>query len=368
MPTPTAVDGDVLRELLSRPGPIASVYFDLRATAPNDAQPRWRRIAADLNRQGATAGTVEALTERVFDQVPGPGVLAAFGADRDIVFALDLPGSQQPDLATHRALPHVVPVLAWMQDRPAHVVAVVDRAGADIDSYPRGVTEPTSTVLEGPDDEIERNSPGGWSQLRYQHRAEDSWEHNAATVARAVARRLDEARADLLLLAGDVRALQYLELHLPAWVRRNVTVRRISGGRSEDGSRQRRLAQVELELHLAAEDERAAMLDRLAERRGPGGSAVEGVDATVAALAAGRVETLLLAPDRTAARRAWFGPGPTDVAARFEDMPVNPVAAQATLSDVAIRSAILTGATVRIVHPAELDESAEGIAALCRYP
>jgi len=240
MKTIPGVDAHALRGLLHSPDPIASVYFDLRPTGEQDVPLRWRPIIDRLAAQGAGPATLDVLTEHVSDSVPGPGVLAAFGAAEDVVLAVDMPGSEQPDSAVYAALPHLAPLLAWLQDRPPHVAAVVDRIDADITVYPSGTTGPISTVVTGPDDEIERNAPGGPAQLRYQHRAEDSWEHNAARVADALSRTLRRFAAHVLVLAGDTRALQYLDDHLPAWTRHEVMIRRIGGGRSQDGSGTRR--------------------------------------------------------------------------------------------------------------------------------
>jgi len=368
MRTIPGVDAGALRELFSSPDPIASVYVDVRATGEQDALARWRPIGDRLAEQGAAPATLSALTERVLGSVPGRGVLAAFAAADDVLFAVDMPGSAQPGLGMYAALPHLAPLLAWLQDHPALVAAVVDRAGADILVYPSGAAEAIGTVVTGPDDEIERNAPGGWSQPRYQRRAEDSWQHNAARVAETLVRTLRRLDAHLLLLAGDVRALQYLDEQLPTWVQHEVVVHRVSGGRSQDGSWSRRAEQIRQEARRAAEDERASLLAELAEGRGPGGHAVEGSRETLAALAAGRVRTLLLGPDAVGKRTAWFGPGPTDVATRSEPLIQAGMRVQrGPLVDVAVRAAILTGAQVRILGPVRSDRPAEGIGALCRF-
>ena len=357
-----------LRELYAAGSPVASVYFNLRATDEDAAAPRWRVIADQLAEHGAPDPTISALTDHVLARVPGPGVLAAFLTADDTLFVGDMPGSGQPDHGEHGPLPHLVPLLEWLQDRPAHVVAVVDRLGADIAVYPRAASEAITTSITGPDDEIERNAPGGWSQPRYQHRAEDSWSHNAALVADQVGHILRRHDARLLVLAGDVRALQYLDEHLPTWTRQGVVVRRISGGRSNDGSWSRRSAQIVEEVRRAAADERTSMLAELAEGRHPGGQAVEGVQATLAALAEGRVRTLLLVAGAKPGRTAWFGPGPTDVAARPDRLIQAGVPVErGALTDVAIRAAILTSAEIRVLEPGRIGAPAEGIGALCRF-
>ncbi|TCN31194.1 hypothetical protein EV644_12969 [Kribbella orskensis] len=176
-------------------------------------------------------------------------MLAGFAVGTEVTLTVALPGAEVPDLAQCSALPHLRPLLAWEQEHPARVLAVLDRTGADLSVYAAGSAEPLATAVTGPDDEIERNAPGGWSQGRYQHRAEDSWEHNAAAVAEVLARLLRRYDAHMLLPAGDVRAMQYLQEHLPTWIHADVAVRRLRGGRSEDGPAGRLAEQVTVQTH-----------------------------------------------------------------------------------------------------------------------
>lgn len=363
---------DLLRDLLAAPGPVTSVYFDLEARPEEgeDAELRRQTLARQLAGQGTAPAAVRALTRRIQEALPGSGVLAAFAAnDGTLLLDAVLPGSHQDDLALHGPLPRLLPLLEWHQEHPAHVLAVVDRTGADLESYPNGATRPLRRTVNGSDDEIERNQPGGWSQMRYQHRAEDSWEHNAARVADALGSTLSRVSARLLLVAGDVRALQYLSKHLPVWVRQQVSIRRVSGSRSRDGSREERASQIAAETHRAAHEETKAVLRRLAEERHPAGRTVEGAYATLSALARGKVATLVITHDPSDRRRAWFGPLPTDISDRRQALlrrGVNPLT-RAPLVDVAVRSALLTGAEVRVLPPGIEGTPTHGIGALCRY-
>jgi hypothetical protein len=225
-------------------------------------------------------------------------------------------------------------------------------------------------VVAGPDDEIERNAPGGWSQPRYQRRAEDSWRHNAGAVADAVTHALPTVHSGLLLVAGDVRAVQLLQERLPTGMRRAVPIRHLPGGRSEDGSAQARRAAIGIALDEFVAEQTALVLDRFIAGRGPGGATVEGVSATLAALAEGRVQTLLVADDPTDERVAWFGPDVMCV----DDPGQLPRAGTARelragrLVDVAVRGALLTDAEIRVLDPATAAELGDRIGALCRYP
>ncbi|MBO1414569.1 Vms1/Ankzf1 family peptidyl-tRNA hydrolase [Streptomyces sp. FH025] len=370
MTTGTETGTEALRRLLTVPGPMASVYFDLdpRPEMALDAEARWHGLCRHLARQGAGPADLDALTRRFLSSRPGSGVLAAFAAGGEVVHSVLLPGCEQRDLALVAPLPRLLPLLAWRQEYPAHVVAVVDRTGADLRLYPTGATEGVGRTVIGADDEIERNRPGGRSQMRYQHRAEDSWEHNAATVAEALGTALAEVDAHVLMLAGDVRARQYLTKHLPAWVHHEVSIRPVSGSRSPDGAWPQRTAQVRTETRRAGLDETSALLVRLDGGRSPLGPTVEGVYATVRALADGALRTLLLSDGLVGHRTAWFGPGPTDIADQPASLPadLSPVK-QADLADIAVRSALLTGADVRVLPPDTHGAPAQGIGGLTRY-
>ncbi|GAA1579662.1 Vms1/Ankzf1 family peptidyl-tRNA hydrolase [Kribbella sancticallisti] len=358
----SGIDDTPLTKLLAGDTPVASMYFDQRP--PGDVPVRWRTVARLLSEQGAPTHTIDALAEHVLDAVPGPGQLAAFAQGDKVTLTLTLPEADAAYIGRYGALPHLKPLLAWEQEHPARIVATLDRTGADISVYPAGSSEPQAATVNGPDDEIERNAPGGWSQGRYQNRAEDSWEHNSIAVAETVARLLKRFRAHVLFLAGDVRALQYLEEHLPRWIQTGVTVRRLSGGRSEDGSAARQSEQLVDQTRQIVAEQNAALLAEFAAHVGTGGLAVQGTDETFAALAAGRVRTLLL-PTSDSDDRAWFGPAPTDLS-----LQPNPLigaagaACEAPLEDIAIRAALLTDADVRIVPD---EEATFTIAALCRF-
>ncbi|MEU8516886.1 Vms1/Ankzf1 family peptidyl-tRNA hydrolase [Kitasatospora sp. NPDC048722] len=370
MTTGTETGTRALRALLAVPGPFLSVYFDLdpRPEMGLDAEERWQGFCRDLARQGAGTHDLDALTRRFLSSQPGSGVLAAFAAGGEVAHSAVLPGCEQRDLALLAPLPRLLPLLTWRQEHPAHVVAVVDRTGADLRLYPAGATDGAPRTIVGSDDEIERNRPGGRSQMRYQHRAEDSWEHNAVEVAEVLGTALTEVDAHVLMLAGDVRARQYLTKHLPTWVRRDVAIRPVSGSRSPDGAWPHRMAQVEAETCRAGRQETSALLRDYAEQLSPHGRGAEGIYATVRALADGALRTLLITEDLAGRRTAWFGPGPADIA----DQPATPPPdttplVRADLADTAVRSALLTGADVRVLPPGAPGAPAQGIGGLTRH-
>ena len=102
-------------------------------------------------------------------------------------------------------LPRWATVLESRQRVVPHVVVETDRAGADLTGFVGSVVLASETV-DGETLHIHRGAPGGWSQRRFQQRAENIWENNARDVADAVATMARDVRAELVAIAGDVRA------------------------------------------------------------------------------------------------------------------------------------------------------------------
>jgi Bacterial archaeo-eukaryotic release factor family 2 len=365
-----------LVEVLRHGGRVASVYVGARPVeAGVEWEARWHALAAQLRGEGTAESITEELRHTIAQSsdiraTVGSTELAAFASTGGQPLLLRLPGLGQPDFASYAGPAHVLPVLAWLQQRPPYVLVVTDRTGADIAACADGGQPRHAWPVQGPDDEIERNAPGGPAQLRYQHRAEDSWRHNAGAVAQATALALKQTGARLLIVSGDVRAVQLLSERLPAWVQNTVTVRHISGSRSADGSQDSRPATVAAVVRAAADEVTAAQLTHFAEQRRPGGLAVEGEAATLAALARGQVATLLVTPRGAPAdgRTAWFGAEPTQVQPATLPEPEGwTQSAAGPLVDVAVRAALLTGAQVRVLALDSPGAPADGIGALCRF-
>jgi hypothetical protein len=359
---------DDVRDLVRPDGPVASVYLAGPSPGPGDSEEdlllRLRAIIAELHTHGADPETVDVVDTYLSQTLNYPTELALLAASGRIRAAQQLPGGVPQDLARYGAPAAVGPVLAWLQGHPAHLVVVTDRTGADITTVPTGAVQARTRTVVGPDDEIERNSPGGWSQPRFQRRAEDSWLHNASAVADAITAELAAVHGRLVILAGDVRACQLLSDRL---ARTGVppVIRHVSGGRSPDGSAAHRQAAVLAAVQEYAAEQVQAVRERFIAARGPHGIAVSGSRATMSALAAGRVGTLLIVDDTADDRGAWFGADGWCTSDPAEPRP--PGTRRGRLVDVAIRSALLGHAEVCVLPPEQAFGLADGLAALCRY-
>ncbi len=108
------------------------------------------------------------------------------------------------------------------------------------------------------------------------------------------------------------------------------------------------------------------MLEKLSEEKGQADQGVVGAKATAAALAMAQVQVLLVHDEPDDSRMAWFGADPTSVALSAEELRDLGVDEphSGRLVDVFLRSAVGTGAGVRIVP--EPDRIHEDVAALLR--
>lgn len=359
---------DIL-DLLRTDGPIASLYLRLgieTGTTTDRQMPlRWRAMRQELLDSGADDRTVKALADCVETATPGDRVLVAFAGDGQLLLSAELAECSIDDRGLFSPLPVLAPLLHWQWEQIPYIVALVDRTGAELTSYDGGARPIRVDPVTGPDDEIERNAPGGTAQARYQHRAEDSWQHNAAEVARHVSRLAEETRARLIVVAGDVRAVQLLREHLPEHLRAVLRTVSADGEHSSQGPARIRPRTIAATRREVLDERRRGLLRTLGDAVGTAGQAVQGVPETVLRLREAAVATLVVVDDPHDPRRVFVGPEPFDVAIRVDELPQPADAHEAPLVDAAIRAALRSHADVVVLTTDEMQLS-DGIAAVLR--
>jgi Bacterial archaeo-eukaryotic release factor family 2 len=358
------------------PGPFVTVYLGTEAAVEQAAQQselRWKTLRRQLEEDGAPAEALAAIDPLAPDAHHRGRTLAAVADASGARLVRHEPEPPARDAGWVAPLPRVGPLIEWAQSVVPHLVVLADRAGADIVVFTRRAAEtgaggaPVLSVGEesGNDPQLRKSSPGGWSQRRYQDRAENLWEQNAKQVADKVAKLADEIAARLIVVAGDVRALQLLKEHLPP--RTAELLREVDGSRAP-GAGLDEIADdvVKLAATVVAEDT-VEFLRQFKQERGQRDLAVEGAKATIDALAAARVDTLLIHDDPDDDRTAWFGPEPGMVAQTKKALTQLGVSKpqKARLVDVAIRAAFTTGAAVRVVP--SVGSVKQGIGAILRF-
>ncbi|MET9684684.1 baeRF2 domain-containing protein [Streptomyces coeruleorubidus] len=363
-----------LHPLYEHPGPWASVYVDTsRHTedTPHERQLTAQAMARQLADQGADEATCRAVQSAIEDlrHSSEPHGRALFARAGEVI--LDPPLARPPqggDWAEWAPLPRVTPLLELAGEDPVCVVAYVDRKGADFELRSALGREGAGSVT-GRQWPVHRTSSVDWSERHFQLRVENTWEHNAAEIADALAVCQEETRADLLILVGDDRERRSVHERLPKRLH-DLVVEAPHGIGSrlldEDVERARaehvrRRAAAELERFLAA---------RNPDDEGRAG-AVEGVPALVEAARERRIDELLIRLDGPDAHReVWIGEDPDQLAVRRTDLKIlgEQHSWPARADDALIRSAVATDAAALAVSEQEAQEvPVGGLGALLRW-
>lgn len=364
-----------LHPLYERPGPWASVYVD--TSRHTEHTPQERRLTAqamaqELAGQGADEATCRAVRRALEDlrHSSEPHGRALFARDGEVVLDPPLARSPQRDWAEWAPLPRVAPLLELAGEDPVCIVAYVDRRGADFELRSALGRDDVGGVT-GRQWPLHRTGSVDWSERHFQLRVENTWEHNAAEIADALAVCHEETGADLLILVGDDREQRSVRERLPQ--RLHDLVAEASHGAGS------RLLDEDVE-RIRAEhvhDRAATELERFLAARDPDdegrASAVEGVPALVEAAREHRIDELLIRPDSADAHReVWIGEDPDQLAVRRTDLKVlgeqNSWSARA--DDALIRSAVATDApalSVAAAPGARDDAPSGGLGALLRW-
>lgn len=354
-----------LRDLTQRPGPFASVYVQLEpheADADHRLDVRWRQLRDELAESGAPTDVLRSLDSALaaHEQRDGGSIaLIATAGEEPMVETLG--PTLHRSAAAWAPLPVLQPIMAARQRAVPHVLVLVDRTGADIIGV-AGDREVGRTEVQGDSSPIEKNAPGGWSQPRYQRRAETSWEENAAQVADEVAEVVQQVEPRFVAVGGDVRMLGLLRDALRPEIAE--LVREIGGTRHPDGSTDAAAIDLTRLVDTAAAEITVAVLRETRAQIAAQGNAVRGADEVIPALAAGQVAALSIHEDPDDTRTAWFGPEPMQVGLSRSDLEAMGVqdAFEGRVLDVAVRAALGSSAAIHVVP-----ETTGDISALLRW-
>jgi hypothetical protein len=367
------MDVSFLQPVFAAAGPFATVCADVTHTTENadtELDLRVRAIAERLTEQGAPEPVVEAVRGRLLQANEGGDVATLRGralvvaADGTVVLDLALADSPRGEVAEYAPSPHLLPVLRQIPGRVPHIVAIVDRVGADISflALPGQVEE--EKEVEGDSFQIRKFSGGGWAHHRYQHNAENKWIHNAEEVAQTISSMVRRLSPRFVLVAGDVRARQILsDRASELW--NDLIVSMDEGGRAAGADREpveRRAAELVAE-HEGHEE--AETVEKIASA-GAHGLAVTGTPSVVEALRKGQVETLVLA-DQPDDEQLLVGDAPTVLGVKQGDMDALGTSGTALPADRALLAAAVASAAAVVVVPRAAMPEDVPVAAILRY-
>ncbi|MFE0192451.1 hypothetical protein [Streptomyces sp. NPDC059008] len=360
----------LLRPVIDRPGPWATVYADI-SHGTEDVEKQQELLASATTAQlfalGADEATCGAVHEALIaprDSAPGAHTgRVLFAHDGVVVLDTPLPGPPATPFAAWGPVPRVTPLLAAVGDDPVCLVVRLDHDGADLVVLGERGTDDTgrSGDAERPPP---RTAPADWSERHLRTTAEHTLEQNAGEIADAVREAFDSSGAEAVVLIGEARERHLVHDKLPGRLRA-VTYESEHGGRApgaESDLVERDIAQVRA---VREREHVAQVTDRFRTGAGSGGPsaprAAAGIPALVEAARAHRIETLLVSPHGSdIARQVWVGEGVDQLAVRGTELQAmgeeRPATARA--DDALVRSAVASGAEIVVVR--DLEQAPEG--------
>ncbi|WP_434740178.1 Vms1/Ankzf1 family peptidyl-tRNA hydrolase [Micromonospora sp. SH-82] len=356
-----------LRPLYDRPGPWCSVYLDASRDT-EDSRPaldlRWRALRGELIAQGADEATVDAVDQVVRGHTPMAGDygIAVFATRGRVVLSEYLSAPPLRDIAAVADLPHTMPLVAQRGEQISWVRILADRTGADAVAADAGEMPRRARVRGGTTYPLRRSQPGGWSQSRYQRAADEARHQNAGDTAAVAADLAERVDAEVLVLAGDIRATGAIAAQLPRrW--QDMVVRTDAGSRAP-GADPAAMDDVTVQVIAEAAQARVdATLDRFGTQEDVGA----GLDAVVSALQRNQVDTMVIVDDPSATGRLWIGPEPTDIATDPGSLTGGGEVRQVRADAALVRALAGTDATVTVLAPQEAPDLADGVGAVLRY-
>lgn len=344
---------------------IATAYVPT-PSAVEDAGDQLQITCKDVEHRAAELGIGQADIDRLLEGIRRRGHDAGNG----LVAVLDEQDVRTWPTATDWStrvtagpVPDLGDLLAVHQTWVPHALVLATRTGADIRLAVRRDARAHSSVEE-PDIHTRKVQPGGWSQRRFQQRAEEQWLDTAKVVVEHLTQLLGPGEIDLLLLAGEVEMRRLVRDALPEAFAGLVEEIPINAS-TVDGSDETLEARVDQAVEEAAATRRVQIQQQVQEAVG-GGTGVSGTTDVLRALFQGRAETVVVHLDRARDGIAHIGPEPIQVAAdagALAELDLRPRRVRPV--DAVLRGAAATDASVLAMEQAMADFP-DGLAAALR--
>ena len=261
------------------------------------------------------------------------------------------------------AVPHIYPLVRLVDQYPRYASVLVDTNRARILVFGLGAVEAREEVTGV---KTRRSSMGGWSQARYQRRAENFHQRHIKEVVDTLDAVVRRDNIQHIIVAGDDVVVSLLREEMPKHlVDRLVDVLKLDRHAGEDTIIE---ATLEALRHKDAETD-ADQVREVVDAWQGGGLGVVGPEATLRALALGQVDELLItaAPqDLKTVQKLPDDAAPEPVVVQTSSAAASD-GQQIHLSDELVTRAQQTGARVRMIENSDLLKPYGGVGALLRF-
>jgi peptide subunit release factor 1 (eRF1) len=260
------------------------------------------------------------------------------------------------------SVPHLYPLAKVIDQYPRYASVLLDTNRARIFVFGLGTVERREQITN---EKTRRSSMGGWSQARYQRRAENIHLHHVKEVVDSLEKIVEADRIQHIVLAGDDVVIPLLKEQLPKHLEsRIVDVLALQRDAGEDEI-------IEATLEVLRQKDAESDAERVQELIGAwqsGGRGVVGPTGVLKALQMGQVDELLISgrPDGLHPTRLPDDAAPGQI--KVETTAATEAdAAQLKLADELVTRAQQTAARVRFIENPELLKEIGGVGALLRF-
>ena len=261
------------------------------------------------------------------------------------------------------SVPHLYPLAKLVDTYTRYAAVLLDTNKARIMVSGLATTERDEKIVN---DKTRRNSKGGWSQARYQRRADNVHMHHMKEVADALDKIVREDNVSQIVISADDTALAKLREQIPAHLAEKI-VSTMPLQRHNDGVSA--LESIFDAIRMRDAETDVEKVQELFDEWNSGGLGVVGPEATLSAFQLGQVEELIITGSVDTLKPVQKLP---DDAAR--DMTAETSAPQGTvdeerlkLSAELIKRAQQTAARIRFIEDASLLQEVGGVGALLRF-
>jgi len=287
---------------------IISLYLDMRPdqngqrshveTFLRNSVDQQARSLGEHGREGLEKAA-ERISQYIAEQAPktarGLAIFTSTTGDLFEAIPIDVP-IEQPSMHVD-AVPHLYPLARVNDQYPRYAALLVDTNSADLYVFALGSKRRRETVQN---EKTRRTSMGGWSQARYQRRANNFHKQHMKEVVELLDKGVSEERLNHIVIACDEAAKPVLMAQLPKHLADkvidivNVDVKSVP--------EHELLTETMEALREADARTDAEQVQRMLDAWRAGGLATAGIEATQRALDMRQVEELVIAarPDRVA--------------------------------------------------------------------
>jgi peptide subunit release factor 1 (eRF1) len=364
---------EILAALEPSPFPVISLYLSL---APNqngreDHSQFVRKVLSDrakgLPEESPERGSFEKDAARIqehlekMDHTAGQAfaIFACSGSELFDAFPLDAPIGEHSLFIS--SVPHLYPLARLVEHYPRYAAVMLDTNKARIFVFGAATGRDEKIVGE----KTRRNSKGGWSQARYQRRADNFHMHHVKEVVDTLDKIVREESIDHIVVAGAEVAMPILRDQLPQRLADKI----VEIGAHEDGE-----SGSFVERTLAALREKDAETDvekvqELMDAWQSGGLGVAGPEATLSALQLGQVDELVItgSPETLKPVQNMLDAAPGGVQVDTSHPGGSADEGRLKLSGELVTRAQQTAAHITFIEDASLLAGVGGVGALLRF-